>query len=346
VLPDIILRWRNKLLSNPDFLDVMQKLPITRLVARRRSRQLFDIVAGFTYSQVLYACVSLNVFAHVSVDGITSAELAQRIGWSVPDTERLVDAASALGLLEGRERILLGRHGAALLGQPWIAQFVLHHRDFYSDLRDPASVLQRKPGEMRRYWAYENAAADRSAYSALMAASQAAVSREILSVFDFASAKTVLDVGGGSGAFLKAVGARRPQLERHLFDLPGVVGLGQHASITSHSGDFRSDLLPAGMDVVTLVRVLHDHDDDDVLALLRNVRRSMTVSNRLLVAEPFAGLGGLDAYFATYFGAMGQGRLRRVEEIKDLAAKAGFGNMKRLRTNMPLITGVILFTAT
>ena len=36
--------------------------PLTRWLTRRRTRQLFDLMAGFVHSQVLLGCVRLDLF--------------------------------------------------------------------------------------------------------------------------------------------------------------------------------------------------------------------------------------------------------------------------------------------
>jgi demethylspheroidene O-methyltransferase len=99
------------------------------------------------------------------------------------------------------------------------------------------------------------------------------------------------------------------------------------------------------MDLITVIRVVHDHDDDSVLRLLRNIRKACNKNATLLIAEPFAGnkatAAVTDAYFNMYFAAMGQGRTRTPHEIAGLASQAGFGRLKIWPTNMPLITGVL-----
>jgi demethylspheroidene O-methyltransferase len=349
-LPSVLLRLRNRLLADPKFIAFAQKLPLTRPVARSKSLELFDILAGFTYSQVLYACVTLRLLEHVGQAGLSLATLADKTGLSPGKADILVRAAVALDIL-GRDHdsIILGPHGAALLGQPWIMRFVEHHAYFYCDLEDPVALLRGEStgNGLSRYWNYNDSASDKSAYSALMAASQKAVSEQILHSYEFGAHKRLLDVGGGSGAFLGALAERYPQLELHLFDLPGVVSLTDDAHIVRHAGDFRCDPLPAGMDIISIVRVVHDHDDDVVLALLRNVRRVCSPTTVLLIAEPFSGNAATarvtDAYFNFYFSAMGQGRTRTPQEIAALAKQAGFGRLKQLHTNMPLITGLITF---
>ncbi len=110
-----------------------------------------------------------------------------------------------------------------------------------------------------------------SAYTKLMAASQAMVAREVVAGFPFRRYRRLLDVGGGDGSFLEAVAAAAPDLDLELFDLPAVAAeaaarfakAGLATRATALGGDFRHDVLPPGADLVSLVRVLHDHDDDD-----------------------------------------------------------------------------------
>jgi demethylspheroidene O-methyltransferase len=351
-LPSLFLRFRNRLLADPKFLDFAQRFPLTRPVARARSRDLFNLLAGFSYSQVLYACVSLRVLEHVGQGGISPAQLALKIGVNENKTDVLVHAAVALDILDwAKGQVVLGSHGAALLGQPWIMRFIEHHKYFYRDLEDPVALLkgQSVPDGLRSYWTYEDSESDKQAYSELMAASQEAVSRQIFGAYSFRKHKNLLDIGGGSGAFLQAVGQEYPHLTLHLFDLQGVVSLADKKSkppkLNLHSGDFRHDRLPQGMDLISLVRVMHDHDDDVILALLRNIREVCSTETTLLIAEPFAGNAAnaavTDAYFNLYFTAMGQGRTRSPKDIAELAAKAGFGRPKTWATNLPLITGLM-----
>jgi demethylspheroidene O-methyltransferase len=351
-LPSFLLRLRNRLLANPKFLAFAQRNLLMRPVARAKSRELFDLLAGFSYSQVLYACVSLKVLDHVGQTAISISDLAPKINLPENKTDLLVRAAVALDILGfDRGEVILGPHGAALLGQPWIMRFVEHHRHFYRDLEDPVAMLNGAHAEdgLRQFWNYDDPTSDMETYSALMAASQQAVSQQIIDAYDFSQHKNILDIGGGSGAFLTAVGKNYPQLQLNLFDLPGVVALSTQTQITKHGGDFRVDHLPQDIDIVSIVRVIHDHDDDSILALFRNVRRSCAAGTTLLIAEPFAGRADLaritDAYFNLYFAAMGQGRTRTPQNVAQLASQAGFGHMKIWHTNMPLITGLITLTA-
>ena len=186
------------------------------------------------------------------------------------------------------------------------------------------------------------------AYSTLMAESQPMIAEQVLAAYSFDRHRHLMDVGGGTGAFLAAVHARHPALERTLFDLPGVV-----ANVDTDApdapevvaGSFRSDPLPEGADVISLVRIVHDHDDDVVLELLARVRAALPADGTLVIAEPMAGTPGAepigDAYFGFYLLAMGSGRARSKREIDALLAAAGFAAGTPHRTPIPLICSVI-----
>ena len=142
-----------------------------------------------------------------------------------------------------------------------------------------------------------------------MSASQALIAADVLDAWAFGAHRCLLDVGGGDGTFLTAAGANAPKLQLMLHDLPAVaelararlatVGLGHRATVTA--GDFFTQPLPGGADIFTLIRVLHDHNDGNVVALLRNIRRAIAVNGVLLIAEPMSGMNA-DAIGDAYFG--------------------------------------------
>lgn len=357
--------WRNHLLASPAFQRWASRFRLTRPLARRRAGALFDIVAGFVYTQVLTACVRLGLFAMLAEGALTVVEIAARAGLSVAAADRLLKAAASLKLTERLPdgRYALGIHGAALRGNPSLVAMIEHHAMLYDDLADPVALLRSaKPdGRLARYWAYAKhedptaVAPERArAYSNLMAESQALVADEVLDSYPLKSHKRLLDIGGGAGAFLSAVAKRTPGLALTLFDLPAVAPLararfaaeGLEDRATVVAGSFFADDLPRGADVASLVRVLHDHDDDDAMAILARARAALPEDGVLLVAEPMAGTPGAeamgDAYFGLYLAAMGSGRPRAWPELKDMLGRAGFSRARLVPTRTPLITRLIV----
>jgi demethylspheroidene O-methyltransferase len=187
-----------------------------------------------------------------------------------------------------------------------------------------------------------------------MSASQRFVIEELLASYDFSAHRQVLDIGGGKGGWVLALAQKEPSLKLHLMDLPPVAALAaermQHAGVsdrvTVHGGSFISHALPSGADLVTLVRVAHDHPDAVVKALLGKIYQMLPSGGRLLLAEPMAQPSGEqpagDAYFHFYLLAMGSGRLRSSDELRSLMLEAGFDSVEPVSNPMPLHTRLLL----
>jgi demethylspheroidene O-methyltransferase len=368
-------RWlerRDRLLTDPRFRDAASRFIATRPVARRHASELFDLVAGFVYSQWLFTCVELGLFERMARSPLTARELARECELPLLSAERLLDAAVALNLVQTRAsgdeepRYGLGALGAAMVGNEAVCAMVRHHRTLYSDLADPLALLRRGPGggELSRYWAY--AEADRPGaldegrvgpYSALMAASQPLVAGQVLDAYPLRRHRHLLDLGGGEGVFVSTALERTPNLRATLFDLPAVARaarerfarLGLAGRASAQGGDFLRDALPRGADIVSLVRVIYDHDDAPALEILKAARRALPTGGTLLLAEPMADTAGAErmgaAYFGMYLLAMGKGRSRSVAELTRMLEAAGFDRVRRRPTALPLQAGLLVARA-
>ena len=362
---DRLLGLRDSILANSSFQRFAGTFALTRPIARRRAGALFDLCAGFVYSQILQACVRLKLFDHLAEGPISAVDLSSRLSLSADAATLLLDAAVSLRLAQRRsgDRYGLGPLGAALMGNPGVVAMIEHHAMLYGDLADPVALLRGKAGsgQLASYWAYargdEPASLGHDAvapYTALMSASQPMIAQQILNAYSFRGHRCLLDVGGGDGAFLSAVAAQTPKLRCVLFDLPAVAdqaskrfrteGLSSRA--VAIGGSFLTDRLPEGADVVSLVRVIHDHEDDHVMALLRAVHRCVGDNGTLVIAEPISGVRGTepigDAYFAFYLRAMGSGRPRTFARLREMLEAAGFSGVELRPAGMPLLTSVII----
>lgn len=374
------LLWRNRWLSDPRFQRWSMRLPVLRGTARRHANAMFGVITGFVYTKTLTAAVDLGIIAALHEAPLSTETLAVQAGLERPAMERLLAAAASIDLVEvlPGDRWTLGQRGAALASNKGALAMIEHHKLFYDDLGDPVAMLQhgRGGGALAAFWTYAEAAgrgesahgtADYDAaapgpgaYSDLMAASQPMVAEQILDAHDFGRARALLDIGGGHGAFLAEVARRHPQLEMALFDLPPVAARARAVldgkgltRVAAHGGSFRDDDLPRtangrAFDLVSLVRILHDHDDAVVAALLAKIHAALPVGGALVIAEPMAGTKGAeamgDAYFGLYLWAMGSGRPRTISAYRAMLQRAGFGRVREVATGLPMVTRMLVAT--
>jgi demethylspheroidene O-methyltransferase len=360
----LVLR-RNGVLGSARFQQWASRWPIFRSVARRRAARQFDLVAGFVYTQVVYLFVETGLIHALRARPHDLAAVRELTGLGEAAALRLLRAGAAIALAESPQDGVwtLGQTGAELSANEGAMAMVRHHALLYRDLADPLGVLRRAPGEgnaLSAFWTYATPGdgSDQTAqpYSELMAATQPMVWQQIIGRYDFAAHRKMLDVGGGSGGFVEAIGQHAPGLALGIFDLPEVVplagarfdGTELESRITLHPGSFRRDPIPTGYDLVTLVRILHDHDDDVAQALLDAIFESLQPGGKLLILEPMAGTRGAeamgDAYFGFYLWAMGSGRPRPFAEIARMARSAGFARVAPLATPLPIIAQALLAT--
>jgi demethylspheroidene O-methyltransferase len=350
-------RW-TRLIASPRFQTWAARFPLTRRLVRAEGEALFDLVAGFCHSQVLQALVAFGIPERLLDGPVPMAELARNARVPPDRMEILLRAAAGLGLLRVRGgQVRLTRRGAALAGVPGLSGMIRHHAVLYRDLADPVAFFRGETEtELAAFWPYvfgAGAAQDpgtAAEYSALMADSQGLVAADTLDAVSLAGVRCLMDVGGGTGAFLAAAGASWPDLRLRLFDLPAVVpaarqrfaDAGLSARVDIVPGSFRDDILPQGADAVSLIRVLYDHQDATVAALLAAVYRALPPGGRIIVSEPMTGGSSPqpagDAYFALYCLAMRTGRARSADQIAAMLAQAGFTAIRRPASRRPFVT--------
>lgn len=343
---------RNRIFANRAFQRWAMRFPLTRPVARRHARDLFTLVTGFVYSQVTFAMVTTGAIARLAEGSATTGELASAADLGESAMLRLLKAAASLDLVEPTGgRWMLGAAGAALAADPGIQAMIRHHAILYRDLADPVALLRSGGGggALSAFWPYaegqEGGVAD---YSALMAASQPMVADQVIGAYRFARHKRLLDVGGGEGAFVAAVHRAFPTLDCAVFDLPDVAAraAAKHPRLETFGGSFLTDPLPTGFDCITLIRILHDHNDDAVAAILARARAALAPGSTLVIGEPMAEPGKDarvgHAYFGFYLLAMGSGRARTRAELTAMLHAAGFADVRPAGTAMPLIANVLV----
>jgi demethylspheroidene O-methyltransferase len=350
-------RWLTRLAMSPRFHRLAARLPGLRGIVRREGAELFQILSGFVQSQALAALVEGRVL-HVLASGPMATEDVSRY-CAIPPAPLtvLLRAGAALKLLSQDRKGLwrLAPRGAAFLTVPGLEPMVRHHHVIYGDLADPLAFFRgQTETRLAGFWPYvfgplaQEDAGLAARYSRLMAESQMLVAEDTLRLVDLSPRKHLLDVGGGTGAFLAEVGKVHPGLQLSLFDMPAVlasVPATLRDRLTLCSGDFRADPFPTGADTISLIRVLYDHSDASVDTLIAKVFNALPSGGMILISEPMSGGDrpdpATDVYFAIYTLAMRTGRTRSAAEIAKVLGAVGFQGLRVRPGDRPFVTSAV-----
>ena len=320
----------------------------TPTVALRR------LTNGYQVTQAIHVAATLGI-ADLLADGPRDSEaLARETATHAPSLQRVLRALASVGVLhEGDDgRFALTAIGeclrsdaaepvgawAAFVGRPyhWQAWGALLH-----GVRTGESAFHSVHGTDT--WDYRRAHPEEGAiFDAAMTDIMRRANAHLLAAYDFGRFGTVVDVGGGRGAFLGAVLETNPEMRGILFDQPQVVEgavVGERCEVVG--GSF-FDTVPEGADAYMLKAVLHDWEDDDALAILARCRAAIPAHGALLVVERDLGAPNenADAKFSDLNMLVGVGgRERTRDEFARLFAEGGF----ELVSTTPSAIGLSVF---
>jgi SAM-dependent methyltransferase len=157
--------------------------------------------------------------------------------------------------------------------------------------------------------------------------------KPLLDRYDLSWASVIVDVGGGSGAFLAQVLGRTPQARGILAERPEVAeqarqllrerGVAERCEVAAID---MFESVPKGGDAYVIKRVIHNWSDEQATRLLVNCREAMRPDGRVLVIEaviPSEGAGLFGKLGDLQQLALGAGRGRTDHEFRRLCEAAG-----------------------
>jgi hypothetical protein len=151
---------------------------------------------------------------------------------------------------------------------------------------------------------------------------------QILVSGDWSAVRTVVDVGGGTGALLAEILRVHPTIQGTLVDLPRTIARSTEifraarvAERVTTIGQSFFDPLPAGADLYVLAKVINDWPDREATAILRRCAEAARPAGRVVVlggVAPDNVRPGLSVEMV-----LAGGKQRSVSQFRELARAAG-----------------------
>jgi hypothetical protein len=272
-------------------------------VAQSPQQLMSSLLGGYRVTQMVHVAAKLGIADQLKGGPRTIQELAAATNAHADSLYRLLRTLAGFGvfaedadmrfrLTPAAELLRTGvpgsmRSTAIVMGEEWMWRpwgALLHSiktgETAFDHLYGKGSFdwLKEHPAEARLFDDFQAEGTRRSADAVARA-------------YDFSSARTVVDVGGGAGVLLSAILRRTPNARGVLFDLDHVAQAARSAvepQIAARceftGGDFFK-AVPSGGDVYVLKYIIHDWDDSRSQVILSNCRKAMATKAKLLLVE-------------------------------------------------------------
>ena len=254
-----------------------------------------EFAASFQKSRILLSGFELGIFTTIEESGSTNHQIATTLQLDEHASERLLNALVSLGFLT--------KHVGLYFNTPESFTYLStkshdylgglmhtnHLWNTWSNLttvvKTGASAHSTDINERGEDWLFSfiSAMHDRAKKQAPMQ----------LTTVDLSEVKSILDIGGGSGAYSMEFIRKKFEIEATVFDLPNVVHITQHfidqegfsGKIKTVTGDYTTDDLPTGYDLAFLSAVIHSNSLDVNLNLINKCYHALNKNGKILIQD-------------------------------------------------------------
>ena len=302
-------------------------------------------------SFALHCGVELGIFTALDDACLTAVELAEKLGCDLRGTKTLLTALTALELLEKSGEAHTARPAARqyLSGKSpdYLGHIILHHSHLVPAWSRLAEAVRRgAPVRTSSHRAENPVEREHFLLGMFNVACQQA--KTIAAALDFSSCSSLLDLGGGPGAYAVQFCLKNPQLSAVIYDLPTTRPIAEKiigrfalaGRISFVEGDFLVDPIRGSHDAVWISQVLHSLDDAASAALLEKAARALVPGGRMFIQE-FLLSDARDgpehpALFAcNMLVGTEKGKAYTEAEIRDLLRGAGAKAVSRVTLALP-----------
>ncbi|MDQ1353243.1 MAG: Methyltransferase protein [Acidobacteriota bacterium] len=310
---------------------------------------IMQTVMAFQKSRILLTAFELALFTALDGESKTSAETAERLGVDKRALDRLMNALCVMELLEKKGNMFTNTPAAQkflVKGSPDFLGGFYHSNNLWDTwstltrvVRSGKSVIERKIDDRGEKWL--------SDFIAAMHYRASRTAPAVVAKLDLTNVSRVLDVGGGSGAFAMAFVKAKQDIKAVVFDLPNVVPLtrgyieqeGFQGKVDTVVGDYHTDELGSGYDLVFLSAVIHSNSVEQNIKLVQKCAQALNPGGQVVVQDFIMNEArtepGMGAMFAINMlvGAE-DGDTFTEKEVKDWLTLAGFSMITRVESTM------------
>jgi precorrin-6B methylase 2 len=310
-------------------------------------QDVLGLARSFMECRVFLSAAELNLFTILTPAPLPAREVANRIGADTRGLTILLDALSAMGLLDKRGEVYQCSPSASRFLSADVPDsvlpMVLHMAGLWRRWSSLTSIVRGAHVSDQMTASFRDADELRAFIGAMDVIAKPLAHRIVADVHPGPS-RALLDVGGASGTYTIAFLQAAPEMKATLFDKPEVIEIARQRlkkagvldRVTLVPGDFYRDPLPAGRDLVFISAIIHQNSPEQNVSLFRNVFQSLNRGGRVVirdhVMEPDRTRPKEGALFAVnMLVSTAAGRTYTYDEIKACLEQAGFIEIRLLQ---------------
>lgn len=252
-------------------------------------------IRAFQESRVLLSAIELDVFNAIG-QGAVADDVARCLGTNARATEMLLNALASLGML-GKEGGLFRNTARSAQyftrESPADARAAMLHQVHLWETWSTLTECVRTGGAADRKDTSERDANWTAAFIAAMHYNAAERAPELVRAVDASSARRLLDLGGGSGAYSIAFAQAHPELRAEILDVPAVVDLargyieaaGLSGRVIPRAGDLNQPDYGTGFDLVLISAICHMLAPEANREMLRKAFAALESGGRVVVRD-------------------------------------------------------------
>lgn len=254
-----------------------------------------EFAAAFQKSRILLSGFELDIFTTIDESGTTNRQIADKLHLDEHACERLLNALVSLGFLVKQNQIFFNTpESFTFLSKksPEYLGGLMHSNHLWNTWSNLTQVVKTgnaahrsEINERGEEWlfAFINAMHDRATKQA----------PQQLATIDLSGVGSVLDVGGGSGAYSMEFVTRKPSIQSTVYDLPNVVPITQKfidkegfkGKIKTYTGDYTTDDLPGGFDLVFLSAIIHSNALEVNRELIQKCFSALNKNGKIIIQD-------------------------------------------------------------
>ena len=253
------------------------------------------LATSFQQSRILLTAVELDIFTILDKHMLTAGEISRQIKTDERATERLMNALVALGFLGKIHGKFYNAENASqflVKGKPDFMGGLYHSIGLWNtwsslteSVKAGTSVAERKPSSTGINWS--------EAFIGAMHYRAVKEAKIIAMMLDLAEIRSMLDVGGGSGAFSMAFVQLNPNITATVFDLPNILPItkkyvdeeNMNGRVNLLGGNMLEDDFNGTYDLIFLSAIVHMHSYNDNKKLIKKCYDSLNTNGQLIIKD-------------------------------------------------------------